>query len=86
VSRVTGRVSTLIMLHWKEFSAWVTIEGVEAQEYAVEVSEDEKTVTCWTPSELGKVPAALTVKATHLTLTGFFHAVEIRCELEKCVL
>jgi hypothetical protein len=46
----------LIMLHWQEFSAWVTIEGVEAPEYAVEVSEDEKTVTCWIPSELGKVP------------------------------
>ena len=43
------------MLHWKEFSAWVTIDGKEVVEYDVETSEDEKTVTCWIASELGKV-------------------------------
>ncbi|KAJ6629481.1 hypothetical protein B0H10DRAFT_1987367 [Mycena sp. CBHHK59/15] len=42
------------MLHWREFSAWITIDGVEAPEYDVETSQDEKTVTCWIASELGK--------------------------------
>ncbi|KAF7357829.1 hypothetical protein MVEN_00829000 [Mycena venus] len=42
------------MLHWKEFSAWITIDGKEAVEYNVETLEDEKTVTCWIASELGK--------------------------------
>ncbi|KAJ6594448.1 hypothetical protein B0H19DRAFT_1095537 [Mycena capillaripes] len=42
------------MLHWKEFSAWVTIDGEEVAEYNVETSEDAKTVTCWIASELGK--------------------------------
>jgi hypothetical protein len=43
------------MLHWKEFSAWVAIDGKETLEYDVEISEDQKTVTCWIASELGKV-------------------------------
>ncbi|KAJ7646754.1 hypothetical protein FB45DRAFT_891328 [Roridomyces roridus] len=44
------------MLHSPDirFSAWITIEGVETQEYSVEVSEDGETVTCWIASELGK--------------------------------
>ncbi|KAJ7162080.1 hypothetical protein C8R46DRAFT_343171 [Mycena filopes] len=42
------------MLQWKEFSAWITIEGQEVPEYDVQISEDEKTVTCWIPSEVGK--------------------------------
>jgi hypothetical protein len=43
------------MLHCKEFSAWVSIEGKVTEEYGVEISEDQKSVTCWIPSELGKV-------------------------------
>ncbi|KAF7357834.1 hypothetical protein MVEN_00829500 [Mycena venus] len=42
------------MLYWKEFSAWVTIDDKEAAEYDVETSEDERIVTCWIASELGK--------------------------------
>ncbi|KAJ7141255.1 hypothetical protein C8R44DRAFT_866887 [Mycena epipterygia] len=42
------------MLIWKEFSAWISIDGTEAAEYGIETSEDEKTVTCWIASELGK--------------------------------
>ncbi|KAJ7661649.1 hypothetical protein B0H17DRAFT_991904 [Mycena rosella] len=42
------------MHHHTGFSAWVTIDGKEATEYDVETSEDQKTVTCWIPSELGK--------------------------------
>ncbi|KAJ7467179.1 hypothetical protein FB451DRAFT_1260373 [Mycena latifolia] len=41
------------MLHWKEFSAWVTIDGKVTPELNAETSE-EKTVTCWIASELGK--------------------------------
>ncbi|KAJ7761012.1 hypothetical protein B0H16DRAFT_557407 [Mycena metata] len=42
------------MLHFKEFSAWIMIEGKEAPEYDVQVSEDEKTVTCYIAAEIGK--------------------------------
>ncbi|KAJ7212927.1 hypothetical protein GGX14DRAFT_445667 [Mycena pura] len=42
------------MLLWREFTAWVTIDGQEATEYGIETSEDQKTVTCWIASELGK--------------------------------
>lgn len=43
-------------MHLKEFKAWITIDGKEAVEYDVQTSEDQKTVTCWIASELGKVP------------------------------
>lgn len=43
------------MLQFREFFAWVSIDGVEAPEYGVEISEDQKSVTCWIASELGKV-------------------------------
>ncbi len=43
----------------EKFSAWVEIEGVAAQEYNVEVKEDGKhdisSLSCWIPSEEGKV-------------------------------
>ncbi|KAJ7879595.1 hypothetical protein B0H14DRAFT_2709399 [Mycena olivaceomarginata] len=42
------------MLQWKEFEAWVCIEGEETVEYDVQTSEDDRTVTCWIASELGK--------------------------------
>ncbi|KAF8199820.1 hypothetical protein K438DRAFT_668266 [Mycena galopus ATCC 62051] len=42
------------MPRWKEFTAWISIGGSEAPEYGLEVSDDQKTVTCWIPSELGK--------------------------------
>ncbi|ESK95052.1 hypothetical protein Moror_13898 [Moniliophthora roreri MCA 2997] len=42
------------MLHFKEFSAWVTIDGAPAEELGVEVSKDSNTVTCWIQSEEGK--------------------------------
>jgi hypothetical protein len=46
------------MLHYRAFSAWVTIDGVMAPEYAVEISDDENTVTGWIASETGKVGLA----------------------------
>ncbi|KAJ7354660.1 hypothetical protein DFH08DRAFT_738811 [Mycena albidolilacea] len=42
------------MLQAKGFDAWVTIDGVEAPEYNVEVSENQQEVNCWIPSEVGK--------------------------------
>lgn len=43
------------MLQFNEFSAWITIDGQPAPEYAVEVSEDERTVTCWIESKLSRL-------------------------------
>ncbi|KAJ7162086.1 hypothetical protein C8R46DRAFT_343278 [Mycena filopes] len=42
------------MLRQGPFSAWISIEGKEAPEYDVEISDDNKTITCWVASELGK--------------------------------
>ncbi|KAJ6507202.1 hypothetical protein C8R47DRAFT_86855 [Mycena vitilis] len=42
------------MLQSNEFTAWVSIEGQEAPEYDVEISDDKKIITCWIASELGK--------------------------------
>lgn len=38
-----------------DFSAWIEIDEARCEEYAVEISEDLATVTCWIPSETGKV-------------------------------
>lgn len=35
------------------FSAWITIDGVKAEELDVQATEN--TVTCWIASEVGKV-------------------------------
>lgn len=40
------------MLTYDHFSAWVTIEGIQAKEYQVEVTSGR--VTCWIPSEANK--------------------------------
>ncbi|KAJ7646748.1 hypothetical protein FB45DRAFT_1019050 [Roridomyces roridus] len=44
------------MLHSPDgsFSAWIATDGVEVPEYHVATSADQKTVTCWIPSEMGK--------------------------------
>ncbi|KAJ7933794.1 hypothetical protein B0H13DRAFT_1951984 [Mycena leptocephala] len=42
------------MLQSQDFSAWITIEGVEAAEYNIEVSENQQELSCWIPSEVGK--------------------------------
>nr|GAT55852.1 predicted protein [Mycena chlorophos] len=38
-----------------ESRAWITIAGVETDEYDIQVNEDSRTVTCWIASELGKL-------------------------------
>ncbi|KAJ7162068.1 hypothetical protein C8R46DRAFT_1193867 [Mycena filopes] len=58
------------MLHWKELSAWITVDGQGLPEYDVQISEDEKTVTCWVPSEAGK-KFSVCFKAS-----SFSHAIE----------
>ncbi|KAJ3515143.1 hypothetical protein NLJ89_g1950 [Agrocybe chaxingu] len=35
-------------------SVWIEVNGVELQEYGMELSADGSTVTCWVPSEAGK--------------------------------
>ncbi|KAJ7162065.1 hypothetical protein C8R46DRAFT_342928 [Mycena filopes] len=58
------------MLHSKEFSAWVAIDGVEAPEYGVEVSENEQDITCWIPSEVGKTFSVNWTNVSAPGLTG----------------
>ncbi|KAG7089298.1 hypothetical protein E1B28_010996 [Marasmius oreades] len=36
------------------FSAWITVDGIPLEEYAIQVEEETNTVTCWIPSEAGK--------------------------------
>ncbi|KAH7920894.1 hypothetical protein BV22DRAFT_1132729 [Leucogyrophana mollusca] len=42
------------MLHYKEFSAFVTVDGVELEQYRSEVFPEEAKVICWIASEVGK--------------------------------
>ncbi|KAJ7680829.1 hypothetical protein DFH06DRAFT_1290564 [Mycena polygramma] len=61
----------------KDFNAWITIDGEPAEEYDVETSEDQKTVTCWIASQLGKkfsvhcrVPPLPTCVAGYVKMDG----------------
>ncbi|KAJ7162089.1 hypothetical protein C8R46DRAFT_1222224 [Mycena filopes] len=74
------------MLQFKEFSAYITIDGQPAPEYAVEVSEDERTVTCWIASELGKVRFSVDWRTTscgpaHLKDLGVIHLTISACQI-----
>ncbi|KAJ7049725.1 hypothetical protein C8F01DRAFT_1378227 [Mycena amicta] len=42
------------MLHWKDFSACIMVDGKEAKEYDIETSEAENVVTCYIASQTGK--------------------------------
>jgi hypothetical protein len=55
------------MLQSQDFSAWITIEGVEAAEYNIEVSENQQELSCWIPSEVGK---KFTVNWTNVSAPG----------------
>lgn len=45
------------MVTFNGLEAWITIDGSEAHatEYSVETYEENKTITCWIASEVGKV-------------------------------
>ena len=45
----------VLMLHLDSFSAWISVDKVGLQAYAIEYSTDGKQATCWIPSEEGKV-------------------------------
>lgn len=47
------------MLTIDEFSAWVTVDGVELSQYSVEQSTDDRTATCWIASQVDKVSSYL---------------------------
>ncbi|CAK5281317.1 unnamed protein product, partial [Mycena citricolor] len=53
------------MLHFDKFDAWVTIDGQETVEYGVETAADEKKVTCWIASQLGKTFAVHVRSTAH---------------------
>ncbi|KAJ7141250.1 hypothetical protein C8R44DRAFT_763059 [Mycena epipterygia] len=58
------------MLTSAEFSAWITVDGVEAPEYNIEVSENQQGFSCWIPSEVGKKFAVHWTNMSAPGLTG----------------
>lgn len=41
------------------FEVCISVEGTELPEYSVTIDEQSRTVTCWIPSEVGKVRAKI---------------------------
>ncbi|KAF7315887.1 hypothetical protein MIND_00105300 [Mycena indigotica] len=70
------------MPQWHDqFRVWIKIDGVDAEEYGVEVDEAERVVSCWIGSEVGKT---FTVEwDIHLdyvsTLCGRVYTDGVRC-------
>ena len=53
-----------MVLFQGQFEAWIILDrpdGAKREEYAVEVDEQRKLVTCWIASEVGKVRLSLTL-------------------------
>jgi hypothetical protein len=44
-----------IVMRLGELHAWISVDGVELSEFAVEYSADGKEASCWIPSECDKV-------------------------------
>ncbi|KIJ60377.1 hypothetical protein HYDPIDRAFT_43382 [Hydnomerulius pinastri MD-312] len=42
------------MLHYKQFSAWIEVDGHELEEYGVEGDLEKNVVVCWIASQIGK--------------------------------
>jgi len=42
------------MLQLGSFSAWISVDNVELEQYGLEISADGKQASCWIPSEAGK--------------------------------
>jgi hypothetical protein len=44
-----------IVMRLGELHAWISVDGVELSEFAVEYSADGRVASCWIPSECDKV-------------------------------
>lgn len=57
------------MVNFDEFSAWVEVDGVRSEEFNTYICKNEQkvsTVTCWIPSEKGKVRSDMYRYVQHL--------------------
>ena len=43
------------MLELNGFKAWISVDSAELEQYDINLSGDSNTITCWIPSEAGKV-------------------------------
>lgn len=48
------------------YSAWIEVDGKELSEYDVQYSDNGTRVTCWIPSEAGKVRFSASVSNDNL--------------------
>jgi hypothetical protein len=52
------RVSNSPNMRLGDFEAVIRMDGEDLEEYGTNVSSDGKTISCWVPSQEGKVPSA----------------------------
>lgn len=50
------------MLTHRGFSAWIVVDGKPLPEYLVAVDQNQHRVSCWVPSEEGKVCSQLSTE------------------------
>lgn len=55
----SSRSVASIMPKFGIFEVCISVEGTELPEYSVTIDEQSRTVTCWIPSEVGKVRAKI---------------------------
>ena len=68
------------MLQLNSVMAWVTVDGIALDHYNVEVSAEKKELTCWIPSQEGKVSA---FKFARDPITFPTDSTGIRCAFQR---
>jgi len=49
-------MSEMKRLVFEDLQVWISVDGKELEQYGVHLDEGKREVTCWIPSEVGKVP------------------------------
>jgi len=50
-----AQMSEMKRLVFEDLQVWISIDGKELEQYGVHLDEGKREVTCWIPSEVGKV-------------------------------
>lgn len=58
-----------MVLQSKGYAAWITVGGVELEQYGVETDISGDKLTCWIPSEIGKVWILMLTMLIQVTAT-----------------
>lgn len=82
LTHTTSNGQSVSMLTHREFSAWIVSDGRPIPEYLHTIDKNASKVSCWIPSEAGKVRYGEKYNSCHLIVVG--DATDLFYSLERC--